>query len=132
MNAMTEVRSDRLTRALAEQARTLSFADIPAEARTWARQCVLDYTACGVAGASDELTGILFAELSEQGGRDSATIFGQVERLPAASAALINGAASHALDFDDVTNTLTSYSTLCGVTNVLMMEVCSDPVRATL
>jgi acyl CoA:acetate/3-ketoacid CoA transferase beta subunit len=32
----------------------------------------------------------------------------------------------------EVTNTPTSYSTLCGVTNVLMMEVCSDPVRATL
>jgi 2-methylcitrate dehydratase PrpD len=69
---------------------------------TWARQCVLDYIACGVAGANDELTGILLAELREQGGRESATLFGQVERLPAASAALINGAAAHALDFDDV------------------------------
>jgi 2-methylcitrate dehydratase PrpD len=102
MNAITDVQANGLTRALAEQARSLSFADIPEETRTWARQCVLDYIACGVAGASDELSGILFAEFREQGGRDSATIFGQVERLPAASAALINGAAAHALDFDDV------------------------------
>jgi 2-methylcitrate dehydratase PrpD len=102
MNAIIDVQSKGLTKALAEHARTLEFADIPAETRTWARQCVLDYIACGVAGASDELTGILFAELKEQGGRECATIFGRVERLPAAAAALINGAASHALDFDDV------------------------------
>ena len=102
MNAMTDVQSKGLTQALAEQARTLRFADIPDETREWARQCVLDYIACGVAGAHDELTEILLAELREQGGRESASLFGQVERLPAASAALINGAASHALDFDDV------------------------------
>ena len=102
MDAIIDVQANGLTRVLAEQARTLTFADIPEETRAWARQCVLDYIACGVAGASDELTGILVAELSEQGGRESATVFGQTARLPAASAALINGAASHALDFDDV------------------------------
>src|SRR5580700_7382464 len=102
MDAITDVQANGLTRALAEPARTLKFADIPEETRAWARQCVLDYIACGVAGASDELTAILIAELSEQGGRESATVFGQAVRLPAASAALINGAASHALDFDDV------------------------------
>lgn len=102
MNAITEVHAQGLTRVLADQARALTFADIPDEIRTWARQCVLDYVACGVAGAADELTKILVAELSEQGGRESATIFGHAIRLPAASAALINGAASHALDFDDV------------------------------
>jgi 2-methylcitrate dehydratase PrpD len=102
MNALAEIETKGLTRALAERARTLTFADIPEETRTWARQCVLDYIACGVAGASDELTRILFAELKEQGGRESAAIFGRVERLPAASAALINGAAAHALDYDDV------------------------------
>ena len=96
------VHATGLTRDLAEQARTLTFAAIPDETLIWARQCVLDYIACGIAGASDELSGILFAELAEQGGRESSSIFGQAGRLPAASAALINGAAAHALDFDDV------------------------------
>jgi 2-methylcitrate dehydratase PrpD len=99
MNAITDI---GLTRVLADQARNLTFADIPAETRVWARQCVLDYIACGVAGVSDELVTILLAELREQGGRASATMFGQADRLPAASAALVNGAAAHALDFDDV------------------------------
>ncbi len=102
MNAITDIQSIGLTRVLADQASRLTLADIPDETRAWARQCILDYIACGVAGASDELTTILLAELREQGGRETATIFGHSDRLPAASAALINGAASHALDFDDV------------------------------
>ena len=40
--------------------------------------------------------------MREQGGRASATAFCQDGRFPASSAALINGAAAHALDFDDV------------------------------
>jgi 2-methylcitrate dehydratase PrpD len=102
MNAIADIRTTGLTRALADQARTLMFSDIPEETRTWARQCILDYIGCGVAGASDELTEILIAEFGEQGGRGSAAVFDHVERLPAASAALVNGAAAHALDFDDV------------------------------
>ena len=102
MNAPLDVELVGLTRALSEQARTLTIADIPGETRTWARHCILDYIACGIAGASDELVRILCAELSEQGGEAKATVFGEDVRLPAASAALINGAASHALDFDDV------------------------------
>jgi 2-methylcitrate dehydratase PrpD len=102
MNAIVDVGSNGLTRALAEQARGLTFGDLPDDTVTWARQCILDYIACGIAGASDELSGILVAELLEQGGRPGASIFGHHDRLPAASAALINGAAAHALDFDDV------------------------------
>ena len=102
MNAIADIQAKGLTRALAEQTRTLTLADIPEETRSWARQCILDYLACGIAGASDELTTILVAELQEQGGHPTATILGRAARLPAAAAALINGAAAHALDFDDV------------------------------
>ncbi len=40
--------------------------------------------------------------MQEQGGREVATVLRPCRTLPAASAALVNGAASHALDFDDV------------------------------
>jgi 2-methylcitrate dehydratase PrpD len=103
MNAISDIQSGKgLTRALAEQARTLRFQDIPESIRTWARQCVLDYIGCGIAGASDELTVILLAEMQEHGGKESASILGHPGRLPAGSAAIVNGAAAHALDFDDV------------------------------
>ena len=77
--------------------------------RTLARQCVLDYVACTLAGAKEELTDILLAEMQEQGGAPIATVIGHSARLPVLSAALVNGAASHALDFDDVNLAMTGH-----------------------
>ncbi len=103
MNAIADIQAGKgLTRALAEQARSLRLQDIPEDARAWARQCVLDTIGCTLAGASDELVTILLAEMQEQGGVESATVIGHKGRLPVASAAIVNGAAAHALDFDDV------------------------------
>ena len=103
MNAISDIQAGKgLTRALSEQARKLRLQDIPDTVRDWARQCVLDYLGCGIAGASDELVTILLAEMQEQGGREVASVLGRAGRLPVASAAIVNGAASHALDFDDV------------------------------
>ena len=113
MNVITDITSQGasqgLTRALAEQARTLSYADLPDDVRTLARQCVLDYVACTLAGAKEELTDILLAEAQEQGGAPIATVIGHAARLPVLSAALVNGAASHALDFDDVNLAMTGH-----------------------
>ena len=75
---------------------------IPEDVRAWAGQCVLDYLACAIAGAADDLTGILLAEMQEQGGDGAATVVAHGAKLPVLSAALVNGAAAHALDFDDV------------------------------
>ena len=72
MNVITDITSQGasqdLTHTLAEQVRTLSYTDLPDDVRMLARQCVLDYVACTLAGAKDELTGILLAEAQEQGG----------------------------------------------------------------
>ncbi|HEX4367312.1 MAG TPA: MmgE/PrpD family protein [Rhodopila sp.] len=103
MNAISDIQAGKgLTRALTEQARALRLQDIPETVRSWARQCVLDYIGCGIAGASDELVTILLAEMQEQGGKEAASVLGHAGRLPVASVAIVNGAASHALDFDDV------------------------------
>ncbi len=102
MNAITDLPAQGLTRQLAAQARALTLGEVPEDIRAWARQCVLDYLACTLAGAQDELTTILLAEMQEQGGKGAATIMGHGVKLPAAAAALVNGAAAHALDYDDV------------------------------
>jgi 2-methylcitrate dehydratase PrpD len=103
MNAISDIQAGTgLTSGLAEQARILRLRDIPDHIQMSARQCVLDYLGCGIAGASDELVTILLAEMQEQGGAEVATVLGHPSRLPAASAAIVNGAAAHALDFDDV------------------------------
>ncbi|HVY14888.1 MAG TPA: MmgE/PrpD family protein [Rhodopila sp.] len=103
MNAISDIRTgEGLTRALAEQARALRHQDIPDTARLWARQCILDAIGCGIAGTSDELVDLLLAEMREQGGVETASVFARPGKLPPLSAALVNGAAAHALDFDDV------------------------------
>jgi len=109
MNVITDIGSQGLTRALSEQARTLTYADLPDDVRALARQCVLDYIACTLAGAKEELAEILLAEMAEQDGAPIATVIGHTERLPMLSAALVNGAASHALDFDDVNLSMTGH-----------------------
>jgi 2-methylcitrate dehydratase PrpD len=109
MNVITDIASQGLTQALAEQARSLTFADLPGDVRALARQCVLDYVACTLAGSREDLTGILLAEMEEAGGAPLATVIGHGARLPVLSAALVNGAASHALDFDDVNLSMTGH-----------------------
>jgi 2-methylcitrate dehydratase PrpD len=88
--------------ALAEGASALRYDDLPAPARAIARQCVLDYLGVALAGATDPLVRMMLDEMSEAAGAPQASIVGHEVRLPALSAALVNGAAAHALDYDDV------------------------------
>ncbi len=92
----------RLTQNLAERAAVVRYEALPEDVREWARQCVLDYYGCALAGAGDEMVAILLAELEEAGGAAQAATIGHKTQLPALSAALVNGAAAHALDYDDV------------------------------
>ncbi len=91
-----------LTRGLARRAAELGWSDLPGPVRELARQCVLDCLGCAVAGAGDPLVGILLDEMAEAGGAAQASIVGYRQRMPALTAALVNGAAGHALDYDDV------------------------------
>jgi len=91
-----------LTRALAERATALRYDELPAPVRELARQCVLDYLGVALAGVQDPLVRILLDEMAEAGGAPQASIIGHSPRLPMLSAALVNGAAAHALDYDDV------------------------------
>ncbi len=91
-----------LTAALAERAAAWRHDALPADARELVRQCVLDWIAVSLAGAHEPLTRMLAEEAREQGGRAQATVVGQGFATSCRQAALVNGAASHALDFDDV------------------------------
>jgi len=91
-----------LTRVLAGKAAALDYDDLPPPARELVRQCVLDYFGVALAGAGDELVRLLIDEMNESGGAPQASTIGHELRLPALSAALVNGAAAHALDYDDV------------------------------
>ncbi len=102
MNIVTDIQAQDLTATLVAQARAIRHDALPSDVRALARQCILDTLGCALAGADDELTRLLLADLAEDGGTPVATVIGHTARLPAPAAALVNGAAGHALDFDDV------------------------------
>ena len=103
MDEVTENRTPAdLTRALAEKATALRYGGLPAPVRELAGQCILDYLGVALAAAQDPLVQILLDEMAEAGGSPQASIIGHSARLPVLSAALVNGSAAHALDYDDV------------------------------
>jgi 2-methylcitrate dehydratase PrpD len=103
MDGMTEIRTRTdLTRVLAEKASALRYNELPAPVRELSRQCILDYLGVALAGAEDPLVHVLLDEMTDAGGSPQASVIGHSARLPTLSAALVNGAAAHALDYDDV------------------------------
>lgn len=65
------------------------------------RLSLLDWAACGIAGRDEPVARITRGLALEDGGTAEASVIGSPTRLPARAAALVNGAASHALDYDD-------------------------------
>ena len=89
---------------LAQRINALSFNDLPVEAIHWAKVGILDTVGVTLAGASEEATRIV--EGTTRGSSGPSLVFGGNRRVGALEAALVNGVASHALDFDDCNNTL--------------------------
>ncbi len=108
---MTGDASAGLTATLAARAVSLSFPALPPPVVELVRQCLLDYLAVSLAGADDLLVTMLLDEEKEAAGAPQAGVIGQRDRLPALAAALVNGAAGHALDYDDVNMTIPGHPT---------------------
>jgi 2-methylcitrate dehydratase PrpD len=102
-----------VTGRIAEHIAAIRFEELPADIVEIARQTLLDWLAVTLAGSREDLAAILRGEAEEQGGKPVATIIGRNMKTGTQQAALVNGATSHALDYDD-TNFLASAH--CGVT----------------
>jgi len=89
-----------VTSQLCEKIAATGYADLGAPATAAARQLVLDGIAIAVAGSKEEAIQILAAHFKEQGGVPQATAIANSMRLNTISAAALNGAAMHVLDFE--------------------------------
>jgi len=98
---MTQQEASGVTRALVRRARGIRYEELPDEAREAGRHCLLDFLGCALAGAGEPLTEILVREVARGEGSSQAGLIGRSERATLQTAALVNGAAGHALDFDD-------------------------------
>lgn len=90
-----------VTRALVKSVRNLTYDDLPQEAIQVGRHCLLDSIGCALAGSSEDLVNILISNVVHPEGSSSARLLGRVEHASTLTAALVNGAMAHALDYDD-------------------------------
>ena len=100
------------TSQLAARIASARYEDVPDEAREVAKQAILDFIGVTLAGMSEPLATILRADALEQGGKPQATIFGTDEKMSTTQAALINGSAGHAHDYDDVHTAMSGHPTV--------------------
>ncbi len=91
-----------LTRQLGSFVATLDYPKIPPELLTQLRNGFTDYVAVTLLGRHDDVTQALRAVLPPTQAVGEARICFGSQRASALDAALINGAASHAQDYDDV------------------------------
>jgi 2-methylcitrate dehydratase PrpD len=90
-----------ITRRIAEFIVSSRLDRIPVRAREAAKTAMIDCLGVTLAGSREPCARILTRLLEEAGGRPEATVIGTGLRVAATEAALANGTAGHALDYDD-------------------------------
>jgi len=93
-----------LARELAKRINGLNYAGLPDPAIHWAKVGILDTVGVTLAGAREDCTRIVEGVAGR--GAGPSLIFGGKRRTAPLEAALVNGTAAHALDYDDCNNTL--------------------------
>jgi 2-methylcitrate dehydratase PrpD len=89
------------TALLAEFVTKSRYEDCPEAAREAARRAILDCLGVTLAGSLEPAARILQGVARMEGGAPLATVVGTGQRTGAVWAALCNGTAAHALDYDD-------------------------------
>ena len=92
-----------LTSRIAEYITTTGLEDFPPDAIDAAKAAIIDCLGCALAGSREPLADVLCDYITGLGGVPSSTVIGRGFKTNSLEAALINGAMSHALDYDDVT-----------------------------
>ena len=90
-----------LTQEVANYVFKVSYKDIPSEVIRLARGFILDGLGVALAGSTDECSRIVQAHVRKLGGREECAVLGTAWSAPAPKAALANGVAGHAMDYDD-------------------------------
>ncbi len=91
-----------LTKQAGEFASSVKVADLPERSAEAITTGIADCVGVMIAGAGEEAVRIVAAMLPAASGKDTAPEIPSGRSLSAADAALVNGVAAHALDYDDV------------------------------
>ncbi len=90
-----------LTQEVAHFVARTRYRDIPKEVVQLARGFILDGLGVALAGSTDECSRIVQAQIRQMNGKGESSIVGTALSAPAPKAALANGVAGHAMDYDD-------------------------------
>ena len=99
------------TARIAERVVDTRFEGLSTEAITVTKQCLMDFIGVALAGMGEPLVRILLEEVEEQGGHPQASMFRTGKKASLSQAALVNGTAGHALDYDDVNSGCSGHPT---------------------
>lgn len=89
------------TRTLARYAAAIRFEDLPVPVVHEARRALVNWAGCAIGASAHETVENAWRALCPYAGAAQATLLGRRERTDILHAALVNGIASHVLDFDD-------------------------------
>jgi 2-methylcitrate dehydratase PrpD len=90
-----------LTQEVASFVAKTRYREIPHEVVQLGRGFILDGLGVALAGSTDECSRIVQAQIRQIDGRQESSILGTSISAPVAKAALANGVAGHAMDYDD-------------------------------
>jgi len=99
-----------LTERLWRNYGTLTFDELPDDVVLVAQQCILDWFGCALAGSREPLSQILRDEFASPDG--ACALIGSDLRATPLRAAMVNGAAGHAIDFDDTSMVMGGHPTV--------------------
>lgn len=100
-----------VTRRLAEFAVSARYDDIPEDVRVNAKLAIADSLGTVLAGTRERSVVLLRQRATEESRPGKATVLGCEMGLTAAHAAFANAAAAHALDFDNISLTVSGFVT---------------------
>jgi 2-methylcitrate dehydratase PrpD len=92
-----------LTAELGRFASALTLEDIPPEAQAVAKTGIADCFGVMIAGAREPVIALLDREMAGSDNAAQASLIPSLKKRNVEDAALVNGAAAHVLDYDDVT-----------------------------
>ncbi len=98
---MTTMQKD-LAFSLAEYAANLKYEDLPGSTVDMTKKDIMDTLGTALAGSTGDGVKIALDLMTDWDGKKESTVLGYGQKLPALSAAFINGTMAHARDYDDV------------------------------
>lgn len=110
-----------VTQQIAAAAAALRFEELSADAVEVVRQCVLDTIGVTIAGSFDPVVEHVRQFCLLEGANPAATLLMHGSKLSVRQAALVNGTAAHALDYDDCNLTMPGHVSAAVLPAVLAM-----------